>query len=316
MDEEAKGNFISNQPQGGGMNMDFEKYQHIERFNTTEVEGIDIGEVYVFPKIDGTNASLWIDEGELKAGSRNRELSIDNDNAGFYEWALKQSSIIEFFEAYPNHRLYGEWLVPHSLKTYRDSSWRDFYVFDVVDAMNGKYLPYNEYKIIMDKFSINYIPPIIVLKNPPEDRIILQLERNNYLIEDGKGTGEGIVLKNYDFVNKHGRQIWAKIVTSEFKEKAHKIMGHPISTYNESIESQIADKYITKALCDKVYSKIDNETGFTSRDIPRLLNTVYYDLIREESWSIIKEFKDPVINYKKLKHVTFDKTKKILPNLF
>ena len=35
--------------------MEFRKYQHIERFGTSEVEQIEIGTCYVFPKIDGTN---------------------------------------------------------------------------------------------------------------------------------------------------------------------------------------------------------------------------------------------------------------------
>ena len=63
--------------------MEFLKYQHVERFGTTETQGIENGMCYVFPKIDGTNSQLWWDNG-LKAGSRNRELFIDNDNAGFY----------------------------------------------------------------------------------------------------------------------------------------------------------------------------------------------------------------------------------------
>jgi hypothetical protein len=34
---------------------DFVKYQHIERYGVDEVNGIDIGTCYIFPKIDGTN---------------------------------------------------------------------------------------------------------------------------------------------------------------------------------------------------------------------------------------------------------------------
>lgn len=64
--------------------MDFRKYQHIERFGTSEVEQIEIGTCYVFPKIDGTNSSVWLNDGELCAGSRNRQLSLESDNAGFF----------------------------------------------------------------------------------------------------------------------------------------------------------------------------------------------------------------------------------------
>ena len=111
--------------------MEFIKYQHLERFGTTEVELIEIGECYVFPKIDGTNASVWIQNGEVQAGSRNRHLSLHKDNAGFLEWVLKQENIKEYLLENPKHILYGEWLVPHSLKTYRNECWRNFYVFDV-----------------------------------------------------------------------------------------------------------------------------------------------------------------------------------------
>lgn len=44
--------------------MKFNKYQHVEKLGNKEVEGINIGTCYVFPKIDGTNASIWNDDGD------------------------------------------------------------------------------------------------------------------------------------------------------------------------------------------------------------------------------------------------------------
>lgn len=65
--------------------MNFVRYQHIERFGADEVENIELGICHVFPKIDGTNGSVWLgDDGKIQAGSRNRILSLDDDNAGFY----------------------------------------------------------------------------------------------------------------------------------------------------------------------------------------------------------------------------------------
>jgi hypothetical protein len=76
---------------------EFKKYQHLERFGTDEVLNIHLGETYIFPKIDGTNASLWFDkEHGLQAGSRNRHLTLDNDNAGFYKWATEQEKFTLF----------------------------------------------------------------------------------------------------------------------------------------------------------------------------------------------------------------------------
>jgi hypothetical protein len=304
--------------------MEFRKYQHIERFGTTEVQNIELGKVYVFPKIDGTNGSLW----QGGAGSRKRELSLDNDNAGFYAWAVNNPELRAFFVENPTVRLFGEWLVPHSLKTYREDAWNKFYVFDVtVDKEESeikhegddklRYLHYDVYSELLDKYNIEYIRPICTIENASYEQLVNQLMKNVFLIEDGKGTGEGIVIKNYDFYNKYGRQTWAKIVTSEFKEKHSKVMGASEIKGKKMVEEEISFKYVTKALCDKVKAKIELENdGFSSRDIPRLLNTVFYDLVKEESWNFVKEFKNPIINYKTLQHFTFIQVKRLLPELF
>jgi hypothetical protein len=300
--------------------MEFRKYMHIEKFGTDEVEGIEFGKVYVFPKIDGSNGSVWLhDNGKvLCAGSRNRELSLEKDNAGFLEYVRRNANLRDFFMMSPYHRLFGEWMVPHSLKTYRDDAWRRFFVFDVTEETDEayRYLPYDEYKPLMEAYGIDYIPPISIIDSPSTDQLMWQLKQNVFLIEDGKGVGEGIVLKNYNFVNKYGRVTWAKIVTSEFKEKHSRTMGPPEMKGERVVERDIAEKYVTKALCEKVYVKILNEDGWRSEYIPRLLNTIYYDLIREESWNFIKEFKRPTIDYKKLFNLTVQQVKIHLPNLF
>ncbi len=294
--------------------MEFEKYQHVERFGTTETNGIEYGMCFVFPKIDGTNSQLWSDGNSLYAGSRNRELSIDNDNAGFMAWAVNQNNIIDFFCKYPHLRLYGEWLVPHTLKTYQKTAWNNFYVFDV---MNGEeYLPYDEYKPLLDEFGIEYIPPICKVENPTYERLINQLEKNGYLIEDGQGTGEGIVIKNYNYKNKFGRTTWAKIVKNEFKAKHQKTDVCQIKE-NKIIEEEIVAKFVTVALIEKELAKIENESdGWSSKFIPRLLNTVFYCLVKEECWNFVKEFKNPTVDFKRLSFFTTCRIKEAMPHLF
>ena len=46
---------------------------HLERYGNEEVEGIEQGTTYVFPKLDGTNAQLWYEgKGVIGAGSRTK----------------------------------------------------------------------------------------------------------------------------------------------------------------------------------------------------------------------------------------------------
>lgn len=295
--------------------MEFLKYQHIERFGTTEVDGIELGTCYVFPKIDGTNSSVWLDEnGQIKAGSRNRELTLDNDNAGFYAEILKDENIKRLLNDYPAFRIYGEFLVPHTLKTYNKDAWRKFYVFDITFGEN--YCHYEAYKDVLEKYGIEYIPPICIIENPTYEQLINQLDKATYLVEDDKGTGEGIVIKNYNFVNKYGRVTWAKIVTNDFKAKKAKCKPTEHKGA-KMVEEEIVEKYVTDVLVEKEYSKIVNDNnGWTSKNIPQLLNTVYYCFIKEEFWESLKTFKNPTINFKTLQHFCTQKVKQIKPELF
>lgn len=301
--------------------MEFKKYQHLERFGNDEVEGIELGKLYIFPKLDGTNAQVWLDdEGNIKAGSRNRELALEKDNAGFYKFVLENENIKKYLEKHPTHRLYGEFLVPHSLKTYREDAWRRFYIFDVcLDKEDGsvEYIPYDIYKPLVEEFGLDYIPPIVTMTNGSYEYFIRTLDNNTFMIQDGKGVGEGIVIKNYDYYNKYKRQIWAKIVTNEFKEIHKREMGVNNIKTEKVIEQEIVDNYCTAAFIEKEYSKILNETGeWDNRKIPMLLGRVFSELVKEETWNIIKKYKNPTINYKTLNALVINKTKTVKSDIF
>ena len=291
----------------------FEKYMHVERFGTEETSGIENGFCYIFPKLDGTNASAWLHEGVIRGGSRNRELSLSNDNAGFLSWLMDQDNIKELLFKFPHWILYGEWLVPHTLKTYRASAWRRFHVFDVYDTKERKYLEYSNYAQHLSQYKVDCVPPIDIVGISAEE-FPQYLDKNTFLIEDGKGIGEGIVIKNYNYKNKFGRTVWAKILAPEFhKAKEEKSSGK----WGDAIESKIAEKYITKHLVDKTFSKVTNEnSGWSSKYIPQLLSRVYHDLITEEMWDILKKFKSPAIDFKALNSCVTAKIKELSPELF
>lgn len=545
--------------------MSFKRYMHIERFGNDEVHGIELGNCYIFPKIDGTNASIWYNNG-LQAGSRKRQLSLDEDNAGFYQWVLNgKHRLPEFFDAY-GLRLFGEWLClsgdttirlvsggknghvrtlremysyynndvterssyikkdgtrsvskrtswwkryglpqcfslfqnedivkpqkianiiatgdkrvfrvttrngysiestkdhmfftnhgwiqlkdllinnvvgvtelfnhrkkrqygkgsrkiinkfkairdvgfcyicnsrksleihhidedwsnnddsnlrticagchkkihknitsvnksfsyvfdkiikieyigikdcydismecnensasfvangfivhncPHTLRNYREDAWRKFYVFDVFDDETEKYLTYEEYQPLLKQHGFDYIPPISIIKNASYENLLIELGNNKFLIRDGEGNGEGIVIKNYNYQNRFGQTVWAKIITNVFKEKHIKEMGAQVKSFRKRTEQTICDKYVSNHLVNKIYSKIVNEMeGWNSRYIPRLLQTVYYDLVNEEVWNIVKKMKNPTINFRTLNSLVIVKIKEIKPELF
>lgn len=300
--------------------MEFKKYQHVERFGTDEVDGIEFGKCYVYYKIDGTNGSVWMDGKAIKTGSRNRELTLDNDNAGFFAHIIQNEKIKKYLTKHPNHRLYGEWLVPHSLKTYRQDAWRRFYVFDIT-IENGddvEYIPYDIYKELLDEFEIDYIPPLAIINNPNYESLIRLLDKTGqFLVEDGAGNGEGIVIKNYDFYNKYHRQTWAKIVSNEFKEAHHKVMGAPELNIAIMVEEKIVDDFVTDSFIEKEFAKIVNDNdGWNSKYIPMLLSKIFYELINEEMWNIVKKYKNPKIDFKTLNSLVTRRIKQAKKDIF
>ena len=266
------------------------------------------GEVYVFPKIDGTNASVWLNEdGTIGTGSRKRIVTVESDNQGFANHVQDRLNLRKFnciFEQYPNWRLYGEWLVRHTLRTYRTTAWRKFYVFDVHDG--ERFLTPGEYSLVLEDAGLDVIPVQVTVTNPTQEWLLKQLEANTYLIKTGDGIGEGIVLKRYDFVNKYGRTTWAKVVRNEFKEQNKKAFGTPtVEMYN--LEYDIA-QMLTEHVVQKVKAELE---PWTSKQIPQLLGRVWHTFVTEEMWAILKKFKNPTINFKALQRYVIQRTKEL-----
>lgn len=295
---------------------EFLSYIHLEKFGNDEVQGIELGKCHIFPKLDGTNASVWFGpDKEVHAGSRKREVTPDDDNQGFAAFALHDERIVELLRSHQWLRLYGEWLVPHTLRTYRKDAWRKFYVFDVYDHEYEAFVSYDAYKGFLEDFNLDYIPAYSIIKNATYDHLLVELNKNDFLVSEG--VGEGIVIKNYDYRNKYGRTTWAKIVTSGFKESHKKAMGPDEKRFSDLVEEKIVDEFLTPEIIEKVYAKIANECdGWNNKYIPRLLGTVYHDFVTEELWQGVKKHKNPTINFKTLNSLAINKTKEVLPHVF
>lgn len=234
-------------------------------------------------------------------------------------YVLSQPKFEQFFKEFPNLYLYGEFLVKHTVKTYKDFAWRKLYVFDVVDfsnTENPRYLSYEEYEPLLKKYNIEYIPLIATLNHPSKEDILPYLEKTTFLQSDGKTPGEGLVIKRYDgWKNKYGRTTWAKIVRKEFvlSKKIHREVSP-----NE-IEESIVEKFCTDAFIEKELAKILEDIGadnWNNKYIGRCLNSVYHELISEEAWHFVKKFKNPKIDFGILNVLVAEKTKNVMHDFF
>lgn len=307
--------------------MNYKSYQHIEKLGSSNIEGLLNGTCYLTYKIDGTNSCVRLkDDGTLGFGSRNRELSIgkDTDNSKFMETIMTDDSysslkkeLLEVLRIHPTWIIYGEWLVPTNLKTYKDSAWKQFYIFDIYDTGSDSYINYDIYSKLFDETypEIKYIPLLTKLENPTIYDIKELLPRTGeFLISTG--LGEGIVIKNYNYRNKYGKTIWGKMLTEDFiiKRKSGRKEKKQAEDSGSTVEYNII-KLLTIEHINKEKVKLLERRQTDTWDIkflPELLNRVFTEFFRDNWEIILKKFKNPTINFKTLKTLSDIKVKESL----
>ncbi len=303
------------------------KYQHVQHVDSDEAEGLLEGVCHVFPKLDGSNMCAYLEDGEVHTMSRNLEISNEEP---FVRYVRDNPGIGEFLRAFPGLRLYGEWLVPHTIRSYEGNAWNHWFVFDVfaedgtavydnvidgervvLDVDGRRYIPYEEYEPILRMFGIACIPPIAVIENPtPED--LGRMADNDATFLMSVGSGEGVVVKRYGYVNKYGRTEWAKVINKEYSRARAIRCNRPDGT----LENEIVQRFVTPDLVSKEHAKIV-ELGAERATIPaRLLSMVWHCLITEYMWDILRKFGNKRIDFKALKQECDIAVKEARPEVF
>jgi len=279
-------------------------YNHIKRFERLTDRDkfylFNTNDLYVQPKLDGTFGR--VDPG-LKCFSKKVNLTeFNGDNRGFKQYI--QDNADTFNKVPENWALFGEWLVPHTIKLYNEDAWRKFYVFDVFDLENEKYILPEDWIPVLNALKIDIVSSIIYNVNEFNKDTILNKHNWGFLLpDDQKDKFEGVVVKNYNT----GK--FAKIINPVYtKEKAR--VNKPVK--KDNIEAKIARKYIDIHTVNKRYEEVKGEENF----IPKLLGTIYYDLIKDEMWSILKKFHNPTINFRNLQAEVNKRIKELKPEVF
>lgn len=261
--------------------MPFRQYTKIHALGKEETDGILDGTCWIQEKVDGANASIWIEDGEIKCGSRNNLL--EGGFNGFHEWATNDPEVRRFLEAHPDLRIYGEWLVRHTIH-YNEDSYKKFYAFDL--ERDEEYLPLEETLQLLQDYDINQVHTFGCFENPTGEML------NEFIGKSVLGPqGEGVVIKNPSFKNKFLQKSYAKIVTPKFKETNSIVFGGNNKTSPYYWEQYVVNKYIDAARVRKIMHKIESETGKRPEFswVPRLTGTVYHDVLTEEIWEIAKK---------------------------
>lgn len=287
----------------------FKPYRKIHRLGKEECEGILVGTCYIQEKVDGANTSIWLEDGVIKCGSRSQDLTGKNFN-GFPQYVQEHEGIKKFFaENGSKYRLYGEWLVRHTV-AYNELAYKKFYLFDIYDEEKEQEIALPEVYEQAKKYGIEIVPLRAVIDNPTIEQI------NEWVGKSDFGDrGEGVVIKNFNFVDKFGNRHYAKVVTQSFKEDNAVAFGGNNRHSDTYWEVYVMNKYITLPRVQKIMNKIQPtiEEKLDMKHIPRIMGTVFHDMLTEEIWEIATDI--PTLDFKKLKQLCNAKSKQIYVEL-
>jgi len=271
------------------------KYHKIRRLWTPETEGILNWECIIQEKIDGANASVRIEDWNICIGSRTQILYINKETRNGFNWlvnyVLNHTGIQDYLTKNPTYRLYGEWLVQHTVR-YSPEHYNHFRLYDIMiggDEENPIFLnPVDVYEIA-NKYNINHPYIYWVITNPTYEELETYLNKPNLWDKQ-----EGIVIKNQSFINKFWRPQYAKMVNESFKEENKIIFGN--TSKLSPLEEGRAIRFTTPARFIKIVHKIEQEQGakFNEKNIWEILGRCQYDIISEEIPWVVK---NDIVNY-------------------
>ena len=286
----------------------FKPYLHVERLGKTEVDNILSGTVYITSKLDGTNSCVWADEdGRMRYGSRKREISIEDDNAGFAAWMESDAEeavlLTRFCRAHPELVVYGEWGVSKvgAIKKYTKEAVNKLWIFDIYLREEDRYLTWDEFNaalIIYDLISYR-VKLLAILTNPTLDMIIKVANENTFLLEGTDTLGEGVVIRRDNYLNCYGRYAVAKYVREDFRPDTPKVKR--IIQAGE-VEQDFINRYLTQSELEKAKAKTALACGEeyvpgNGKFIGMFLNLLWRDALEENIVDFCKRAKNPQIDF-------------------
>jgi hypothetical protein len=250
------------------------------------IEGMPF--IVIQEKLDGANASFTREGDKVLCFSRNTQLDENNTLRGFYNWVQNNIKVEDLEEGII---YFGEWLVKHKLDYGENAN--KFYLFDVYNA--NEYEPFVVVKYEANRLGLNLVPVFYEGQFQSIEHI------QSFIGKSMLGEiGEGVVVKNVDYKDRHGNQQFTKFVSDEFAEKAKvkkRIVKQPTDQLQEFVESTVNKARVSKIIHKLVDEGLLNE-NYTIEDMGVILKNigtrVFDDVIKEELDELLKLVKSKI----------------------
>jgi hypothetical protein len=253
-------------------------YPKIWNLGNVMIKDLLLDQVIVQEKVDGSQFSFGIFNGELQAQSKKRQLDINNPE-GMFSAAIE--TIKELSEnLHPNWIYRSEYLMKpkHNVVKYDRIPDKGLIIYDINYGYE-KYKDYDTVKNEADRIGLEYVP--LFYKGIIEDK-----EKLKELLEPTSCLGgakiEGIVLKNYLRNGRNGRVLMGKYVSEAFKEK-HSRNRTRNGNQSSDIKKIICEQFKSEARWQKAMQHLrdDGKLENDLKDIGKLIKETIQDTIEE-----------------------------------
>jgi len=266
-------------------------------FRKNNVSGFNVGEhIQITTKVDGSNASLYYEDGHLVACSRNKVLDYNNNLNGFYQYGTELNTLLGWFQnGHESMVVFGEWnLCGNAIKDYKPEYARNHWiVYDIYDNATGHYLPQTFVKKMCDEVGLTYIH---VLYDGP---FISWDHVKSFMAGDGYygPTQEGCVVKSQDRLEGTDKWFYLKLVNDSFKEtKSRPREKSPEEIIDAEKCQRIVDDIVTRRRVEKAIEKLRDDGEVPAEITPKdmgavakvLPKFVYDDCVKEEKELVVE----------------------------
>ncbi len=251
-------------------------YPKVYALGHSAIQGIFDGPVLVEEKIDGSQFSMAILDGELCCRSKNKNIILDAPEQMF----IKAIETAKTLPLHPGLIYRCEYLSGPKHNTLRYSRIPDKHLI-IYDIQTGleEYAPYWIKVTEASRIGLECVP--LMYAGPVEDMGTLNafIERDSVL---GGTTVEGIVVKNYAVMTKEGKAAMGKYVSERFKE-TNKKSFRAANPHTGDVIVDLTVRYKTHARWEKAIQHLRDAGTLEGapRDIGALIREVQDDVLEE-----------------------------------
>lgn len=251
-------------------------YPSVMQIGHKMIADIFSGDVLVEEKVDGSQFSFGIIEGELVCRSKGKQQLIDAPDDMF----VKAIQVIKTLPLRTSWVYRGEYLSKpkHNTLTYSRTPKNNIILFDIQTG-NEEYMSPDDKRTEAEHLGLECVPVMFQGKVTDFEMFKSFLDRDSVL---GGCRVEGVVIKNYNLFTAEKKVAMGKYVSEAFKE-VHEGDWKQRNPNTTDLETLLIEQYRTTARWEKAIQHLrDNgQLDGTPKDIGLLMREIPQDILKE-----------------------------------